>query len=142
MNAQWQFILLWGVVNGVATGAVSVTLAAVIANRWFVARRGLATGILTAANATGQLIFLPLLAWLTSAYGWRYAVGGGGRSSRCLVVLPLAALLIRDRPSSIGVRAFGATRTTSPRPPRRATRSSPRSARGSCTRPGRGRSGC
>ncbi len=69
----------------------------------------LATGILTAANATGQLIFLPLLAWLTSAYGWRYAVGAVVGVS-LVIVLPLAALLIRDRPASIGVRAFGATR--------------------------------
>jgi MFS family permease len=115
MNAQWQFILLWGVVNGLATGAVSVTLAAVIANRWFVARRGLATGILTAANATGQLIFLPLLAWLTSAYGWRYAVGGVVLVA-CFIVLPLGALLIRDRPSSIGVRAYGATEDDIPSP--------------------------
>lgn len=58
MRAEWQFALLWGVVNGTATGAVSVTLAAVVANRWFVARRGLATGILTAASATGQLLFI------------------------------------------------------------------------------------
>jgi MFS family permease len=108
MSTQWQFILLWGFVNGTATGAVSVTLAAVIASRWFVARRGLATGILTAANATGQLIFLPLLAWLSNSYGWRYAVGGVVLAAT-LIVLPLAALLIRDRPATVGVRAYGAT---------------------------------
>jgi MFS family permease len=115
MNAQWQFMVLWGVVNGLATGAVSVTLAAVIANRWFVKRRGLATGILTAANATGQLIFLPLLAWLTHAYGWRYAIGSVVGVA-CLIVLPLAALLIRDRPASIGARAYGATEDDVPSP--------------------------
>lgn len=108
MNAEWQFILLWGVVNGTATAAVTVTLAAVVASRWFVARRGLATGILTAANATGQLIFLPLLAWLSGSFGWRYAMGGIVLAA-IVVVLPLAALLIRDRPASVGVRAYGAT---------------------------------
>ncbi len=118
MSAEWQFALLWGVVNGTATGAVSVTLAAVIANRWFVERRGLATGILTAANATGQLIFLPALAWLTSAYGWRYAVGGVALVALA-IVLPLAALLIHDRPSDLGVRAFGALVDDAP-PPRTA----------------------
>ena len=64
MDSPWQLDLLWGVVNAAATGAISLPLAAMIANRWFVARRGLVTGILTASNATGQLIFLPLLAWL------------------------------------------------------------------------------
>ena len=119
MSSEWQFILLWGVVNGTATAAVSVTLAAVIASRWFVARRGLATGILTAANATGQLIFLPLLAWLSSSFGWRYAVGGIVLAA-AVVVLPLAALLIRDRPASVGVRAYGATEDDVV-PPRAAT---------------------
>lgn len=108
MSQQWQFVVLFGFVNGTATGAVSVTLAAVIASRWFVARRGLATGILTAANATGQLIFLPLLAWLTDVRGWRYAVGLVVVVA-AVIVLPLAALLIRDRPSAVGVRAYGAT---------------------------------
>ena len=108
MNATWQFALLWGVVNGVATGAVSVTLAAVVANRWFVARRGLATGILTAANATGQLVFLPAIAWVTSAYGWRYAVGGVAVVALCLV-LPLVAVLLRDRPADMGLPPYGAT---------------------------------
>ncbi len=73
MDAPWQLDLLWGVVVGGATGAVSVPLAATIANRWFESRRGFVTGILTASNASGQMIFLPLLAWLATAYGWRYA---------------------------------------------------------------------
>ena len=35
MTAPWQLDLLWGVVVGGATGAVSVPLAATVANRWF-----------------------------------------------------------------------------------------------------------
>jgi sugar phosphate permease len=116
MSATWQFALLWGVVNGVATGAVSVTLAAVVANRWFVARRGLATGILTAANATGQLVFLPAIAWVTSAYGWRYAVGGVAVVALGLV-LPLVALLMRDRPADVGLNPYGAVEPD-PLPPK------------------------
>src|SRR3954454_3716178 len=72
MDAPWQLDLLWGVVNGLATGAISVPLAAMIANRWFVTHRGLVTGLLTASNATGQLIFLPLLASIVTHFGWRY----------------------------------------------------------------------
>jgi sugar phosphate permease len=116
MSAAWQFALLWGAVMGIATGAVSVTLAAVVANRWFVARRGLAVGILTAANATGQLSFLPLLAWLTSAYGWRYAIGGIALVALC-VVLPLVVLLLRDRPADIGLAPYGAVEQDPPPQP-------------------------
>lgn len=107
MDAPWQLVLLWGVVVGTATGAVSVPLAATIASRWFVARRGLVTGLLTASYATGQLIFLPLLAWIAGEWGWRWtaavvslvAVG---------MVLPLVLLLMRERPASLGLRALGA----------------------------------
>jgi MFS family permease len=116
MTSPWQFTLLWGVVNGLATGAVGVTLAAVVANRWFVARRGLATGILTAANATGQLVFLPLVAWLTSAFGWRYAVAAVALVALGLV-LPVGSLLIRDRPADLGVRALGASEDDAAPPP-------------------------
>jgi sugar phosphate permease len=118
MNSVWQFAILWGVVNGVATGAVSVTLAAVVASRWFVERRGLATGILTAANATGQLVFLPAIAWVTSTIGWRWAVGGIALVALCLV-LPLVALLLRDRPADVGLSAYGAVEPDPPPPPPR-----------------------
>ena len=93
MTELWQFALLWGVVNGIAAGAVSVTLAAVVANRWFVERRGLATGILTAANATGQLAFLPALAWAADAQGWRWSVAIVAGVAAALV-LPVALLLL------------------------------------------------
>jgi len=69
MTEPWQLFLVWGVVNGLATGAISVPLAAIVANRWFVARRGLVTGLLSASNASGQLVFLPGLAWLGISTG-------------------------------------------------------------------------
>jgi MFS family permease len=108
MNASWQLDLLWGVVVGSATGAVSVPLAATIANRWFEEKRGLVTGILTASNASGQLIFLPALALLTTTFGWRsaaLAVSGVA----LLVVFPVVALVMRDRPRSVGLLPYGAT---------------------------------
>jgi MFS family permease len=73
MHEPWQLYLLWGVVVGLTTGSTATVLAAMVANRWFIARRGLVTGLLTAGNATGQLIFLPLLASLVVTFGWRSA---------------------------------------------------------------------
>ena len=61
-SSQWQMTLLWGVCVGTGTGVTSMVLAAVVATRWFDARRGMVLGALSAANATGQLVFLPLLA--------------------------------------------------------------------------------
>ena len=105
MTQVWQLVLLWGVVIGLGTGMTALVLGATIAARWFAARRGLVVGILTASVATGQLVFLPLLASLTESLGWRMALG---LICVMLGVAALAVLLVmRDRPSDLGLRPFG-----------------------------------
>jgi sugar phosphate permease len=105
MTKVWHLMLLWGVVIGIGTGMTALVLGATIAARWFVARRGLVVGILTASVATGQLAFLPLLAALTDHYGWRIAMG---LVCAMLGVAAFAVLMImRDRPSDLGLRPFG-----------------------------------
>jgi sugar phosphate permease len=105
MTKVWQLMLLWGVVIGIGTGMTALVLGATIAARWFSARRGLVVGILTASVATGQLVFLPLLASLTERYGWRVALG---LVCVMLCVSAFAILMImRDRPSDVGLRPFG-----------------------------------
>ncbi|HWH68469.1 MAG TPA: MFS transporter, partial [Candidatus Sulfotelmatobacter sp.] len=74
IGSPWHLQLLWGVLVGLGSGALSGWVAATVSNRWFVERRGLVVGILTVANATGQLIFLPLLASIAGSAGWRAAV--------------------------------------------------------------------
>lgn len=105
MTQVWQLVALWGVVIGIGTGMTALVLGATIASRWFVARRGLVIGIMTASVATGQLAFLPLIATLTERYGWRVALGV------ICVALGLAAfavlMVMRDRPSDVGLRPFG-----------------------------------
>jgi len=105
MTQVWHLMLLWGVVIGLGTGMLALVLGATIAARWFVARRGLVVGILTASVATGQLAFLPLLASLTDHYGWRIAL------ALICVRLGVAAfaglMVMRDRPSDVGLRPFG-----------------------------------
>lgn len=106
MNSSWQLLLCWGLLVGVGTGSMSMTFVATITGRWFLQRRGLVTGILTAAGATGQLIFLPLIASLATAYGWRVpALVAAGTA---LAVVPLVLLFLRDYPSDVGLRAYGA----------------------------------
>jgi MFS family permease len=105
MTKVWQLMLLWGVVIGVGTGMTALVLGATVAARWFAARRGLVVGILTASVATGQLVFLPLLAAITERMGWRMAL------ALICVMLGVAALAVlmvmRDRPSDVGLRPFG-----------------------------------
>ncbi|MFF2471001.1 MFS transporter [Streptomyces sp. NPDC058066] len=73
MTTPWQFVLYWGVLVGLGTGATATTFAATVTERWFVARRGLVTGLLTAASVVGQFVFLPVLSWVIDAYSWRAA---------------------------------------------------------------------
>lgn len=106
MDSSWQLLLLWGVLVGVGTGSISMGFVATIATRWFVARRGLVTGVLTAASATGQLIFLPLVAVVAGAYGWRWAAVIVAVSALS-VVLPVV-LFMRNRPADKEVGPYGA----------------------------------
>jgi sugar phosphate permease len=106
MTRPWQLILLWGVVVGTGSGATALVLGATVVARWFAARRGLVIGVLTASTATGQLIFLPVLASLAANYGWRSVSLTVGVVA--LALLPVVALLMRDHPQDIGLAPYGA----------------------------------
>ena len=114
-TSPWQLYLLWGLAVGGATGAVAVPLAAIVANRWFSTRRGLVTGMLTASNASGQLVFLPLLAWVVTAYSWRAAAALIALTA-ILLVVPMALVFLRTDPADVGLMPYGAVE---PEPPRR-----------------------
>jgi sugar phosphate permease len=114
MTAAWQLVLCWGVMVGAGAGSMSMAFIATVVNRWFVARRGLVSGVLTAGNATGQLVFLPLVAWLTTQHGWRAAALT--TAAAALAVVPLVVLLLRDHPADMGLQAYGAT-AEDPGPP-------------------------
>ncbi len=107
MTASWQLVLLWGVLVGLGTGAISMGFVATVATRWFEARRGLVTGVLTAASATGQLVFLPVVAAVTTQHGWRWA--SLIVAAAAVAVVPLVALFMRNYPQDIGLTAYGAT---------------------------------
>ncbi|MBC7724789.1 MAG: MFS transporter [Burkholderiaceae bacterium] len=113
----WMLILTWGVMIGLGTGSMALVFAATVADQWFIRRRGLVVGILTAGSATGQLAFLPITAILVQEQGWRQAslvVAGGA-----IVVVPLVLLMLRDSPVDIGMTPYGApvhwTREPAPR---------------------------
>src|SRR6266566_1170304 len=106
MTRPWQLIVLWGVVVGTGSGATALVLGATVVARWFAARRGLVIGVLTESTATGEMIFLPVLASLAENYGWRsvsLTVAG-----TALALLPVVALLMRDRPRDVGLAPYGA----------------------------------
>jgi sugar phosphate permease len=115
MRESWHMILLWGFLVGGGTGFLATVLAATVAARWFTARRGLVTGVLSGGAATGQLLFLPVMASVASAYGWRTTVLA--IAGVALAVMVPFALLMRDRPSDIGLMPYGESGEPKPHPP-------------------------
>jgi sugar phosphate permease len=119
MNQIWQLVLLWGVVVGAGSGMIANVLAATVSVRWFVARRGLVVGVLTASAAGGQLLFLPLFAAIAASYGWRCMALT--LAAVALGLVPLVWTLMRDRPEDVGLGRYGepaqgAGRQTAPPP--------------------------
>ena len=115
MQETWQLVLLWGVVVGSSCGVIGNFLAALIAARWFRVRQGLVIGLLTAANAAGQLIFLPTMASLATHAGWRamsLVLAG-----TVVAFVPLIALLMRNRPEDLGLTAYGDSSSPRRMPP-------------------------
>jgi sugar phosphate permease len=113
MSSVWELHLFWGVLSGLGTGMASAVLGAAVANRWFVARRGLVVGVFGAATSAGQLLFILLLAWLADSLGWRTsALVLGGVA---LAILLPTFLLMRDDPADIGERPLGAPDAPEPR---------------------------
>ncbi|MEU6672090.1 MFS transporter [Streptomyces sp. NPDC046727] len=105
MAAPWQLTLYWGVLIGLGSGCLTMTFAALVTSRWFVHRRGLVTGSLSASSHLGQLLFLPLLAWAVDRYDWQPPVVTLALAA--LTVSALVALFLRDHPADVGARPYG-----------------------------------
>ncbi|MGF7156368.1 MFS transporter [Novosphingobium gossypii] len=115
MTAPWHYTLSWGVLSGIGSGAVASVLGAAVVNRWFATRQGLVMGLLSASTATGSLIFLPFLAWLSAGGAWKpvaLAVSLG-----CAALIPLVMMFVPERPEQRGVRRFGEVGNTVPSQP-------------------------
>lgn len=115
MQQSWHMLLLWGIVVGAGTGTTANVLAVTVSARWFTRHRGLVMGMMTAATATGQLIFLPLLAVISEHEGWR--VMSLTICCCAAIMLPLVYFLMRDWPADIGLAPYGDTEIHTPKPP-------------------------
>jgi len=106
MQSPWQMTLFWGVIMGAGSAGCSMVMGSAVVSRWFIARRGLALGILGAAMSAGQLIFTPVLMHLDMTYGWRSTTLFVALLTGA-VVLPLILLFMRDNPAGIGLGLLG-----------------------------------
>jgi MFS family permease len=118
MTEPWQLVLSWGLAVGLGSGVTALVLGAVIVNRWFNRRQGLVMGIITASTATGQLVFLPILAAVAEADGWRPVVWIAALAAAAMI--PIVALLVPETPADIGLQPYGAAADAVIVPTRRA----------------------
>ncbi|RED58620.1 MFS transporter [Cohnella lupini] len=114
MTTLWQFELLWGFVAGLATGMMANVLGVTVANQWFAKRKGLVVGMLTASAATGQLLFMPLMAKITVEAGWRYALFAA--VAAVLILLVVVAIWMRNHPYDVGAASYGSEEIVKPVP--------------------------
>jgi sugar phosphate permease len=105
MTQPWQLVLSWGIAVGLGSGATALVLGATIVNRWFAERQGVVMGFITASTATGQLVFLPMLASVADKAGWRPVVWIAAAVAAAMI--PIVALLLPDSPADIGLKRYG-----------------------------------
>lgn len=105
MNQSWQLMIIWGIIIGLGASLFLTVVSPYVANHWFVKRRGLAVGILTASTATGQLILLPVLASIIDHYSWRLAIGLIMILSFIMLIIIL--LFMKNTPKDVGILPYG-----------------------------------
>jgi sugar phosphate permease len=115
VKTQLELNLFFGLLSGMGTGLVASVLGATIANKWFLERRGLVTGIFGASTSAGQLVFYPVLTNLAVSIGWR-------ESALVLALIAIAVVvpafaLIRNDPADVKQRPFGAKEGDAARAP-------------------------
>jgi MFS family permease len=106
MTEIWQLHLIWGIMIGMGCGVFLTVLSATVANNWFEKRRGFVLGLLMASTAAGQMIFLPLLSYLTGIYSWR--IGLSVFIALGVLMVPIIAIWMKDKPAEKGLLPYGA----------------------------------
>ena len=102
-----MFFFLFGVVISVGITCLGFAAHNAYVPNWFVLRRGLAFGVVSAAGGAGNMLASPYH-WLISRLGWRlaYAVLA---AINVVVVIPLAGFVIRRTPREKGLLPDGVT---------------------------------
>ncbi len=105
MNQTWHLVVLWGVLIGLGTGSTALVFGSLVVGRWFEKYRGVVFGVIGSAFATGQLIFLPIIAHTIENSGWQEVSRWVGIGA--LILVPLVWFTIADSPAQVGLLPLG-----------------------------------
>jgi MFS family permease len=99
-TSLWQIYVIYGVLTSFGLAAASPVLATAIVGRWFRAKRGLAMSMATSGSAFGQLLIVPIAAWIVTTTSWQVAYQIAA-ISLLFVALPISAIFLREPPSFV-----------------------------------------
>jgi sugar phosphate permease len=108
----WQLYIVFGLI-GCGLICSSVIPCSFLISNWFISRRGRAMGIAFAGTSLGGMVMSPVANWIIINYGWQRAFVFSGIST-LVVVIPVILLLVRTRPSEMGLEPYknSSTNTT------------------------------
>ncbi len=95
-GSLWAFAAAHGLLLGLAGSSATFSPLVADTSLWFVRRRGIAVAICASGNYVAGSIWPPVVQLGIESVGWRQAYFGLG--ALCLVLLPLLALAMRERP--------------------------------------------
>ncbi len=108
MSQLWLFYLSYVVIGLGGAGIGQVPSSAIISN-WFKKRRGAAIGLMSAGVGAGGFVVAPVVARIITDLGWRTAYFSMAVMV-WVVAIPLALLVVRTRPSEMGLYPDGASK--------------------------------
>ena len=106
IQTLFQFYLFFGVIVGMGVTCLSIAPFTVILAHWFERKRGAVNGLAGAGIGIGVFILVPLIQYLISHQGWRFAY----LIFSLLILfipLPLNALFLKHRPQEMGLLPDG-----------------------------------
>lgn len=107
----WQVYFFFGLMAGIGIAFGEFIPTTTVVNNWFIQRRSLAMGLLFASGGLGGFASPPLISWLISGLGWRWAwVCLAG--IHLLLTVIMGGILIRSRPADVGQVPDGGSKAT------------------------------
>jgi len=106
MTRALPLFLFGYVFVGLGAAGIGPVSTSAVASNWFKRKRGLALGITAAGIGTGGVVMAPIVGHLLQAYDWRTAYLAMAFIV-WIAIIPLAFLLVRTRPSEMGLYPDG-----------------------------------
>jgi MFS family permease len=101
ITALWHLYVFFGVAVAIGVNTLSYAPHMSLVPKWFVQKRGFASGLVSSSIGIGTLVIVPMAEWLIHTVGWRSTFLLFAGMIFC-IVFPMTALFQRRSPEEIG----------------------------------------